>query len=144
MDLNSHLEFTIKDNMSRALVWFRQDLRIADNPAFFEACSHHQQIIPIYILDEKNSVLGEAQQWWLHHSLLALNKSLTKQLGLTLILRQGNPLDILLELVNSHTVDAVYWNRCYEPKNIERDKNIKATLQQNGIHTLSFKRQFIA
>lgn len=124
--------------MSTALVWFRQDLRLADNPAFFEACSNHKKVIPLYILDEKNSLLGEAQAWWLHHSLLALSDSLTIQSGLKLILRKGNPLEIILELVNARSIDAIYWNRCYEPMSIERDKQIKATLQEKNIDVFSF------
>ncbi|PJD96043.1 MAG: deoxyribodipyrimidine photolyase [Legionella sp.] len=124
--------------MSHALVWFRQDLRLADNPALFEACMNHTKVIPLYILDEKNSVLGEAQAWWLHHSLHALNNSLTTQLGLKLLLRKGNPLAIILELVKTLDIDAIYWNRCYEPKSIERDKQIKATLQQTRTQAFSF------
>lgn len=124
--------------MSTALVWFRQDLRLADNPAFFEACTKHETVIPVYIFDEKNSVLGEAQAWWLHHSLQALNDSLTTQLGLKLILRKGKPLEIILDLLNTFRINAIYWNRCYEPKNIERDKKIKATFQESGIDVFSF------
>src|SRR4051794_16491911 len=113
--------------MSIALVWFRQDLRLADNPAFFEACTNYETVIPIYILDE-NSVLGEAQAWWLHHSLTSLNDSLNTQFGLTLILRKGNPLNIILDFQRTARIDAIYWSRCYEPKSIERNKIIKARL----------------
>ena len=124
--------------MSTALVWFRQDLRLTDNPAFFEACTKHETVIPIYILDEQNSVLGEAQAWWLHHSLQALNNALVAQHGIKLVLRKGNPLEIILDLVNSAGIDGIYWNRCYEPKSIERDKKIKATVQEHGIDVSSF------
>jgi deoxyribodipyrimidine photo-lyase len=124
--------------MSLAIIWFRKDLRLTDNPAFIEACNNNQNVIPLYILDGKNSVLGEAQGWWLHHSLLALKDSLKNSLGLNLILRQGNPLEIILELVTSLNINAVYWNRCYEPMSIKQDKNIKATLKEKGIDALSF------
>lgn len=124
--------------MTSALVWFRQDLRLTDNPAFFEACTNHEKVLVLYILDEKSSVAGEAQAWWLHHSLIALKDSLEKERGLTLILRKGNPLKIIQELVNTLAIDSVYWNRCYEPSSIARDKNIKATLQQDGIEVNSF------
>jgi deoxyribodipyrimidine photo-lyase len=122
--------------MTIALVWFRQDLRLSDNPAFIEACSQHQVVIPLYIYDKKTSVLGEAQAWWLHHSLSSLNCSL-KQLGLSLILRRGEPLEIILDLLKTAPVSAVFWNRCYEPKAIARDKKIKATLLNQGIEVLS-------
>lgn len=122
--------------MSIALVWFRQDLRLNDNPAFIKACSHYQFVIPLYIYEEKNSVLGRAQAWWLHHSLISLSHSL-KQLGLNLILRKGDPLEIILDLVKSVSANAVFWNRCYEPTAISRDKKIKATLLEYGVEAHS-------
>ena len=123
--------------MISALVWFRQDLRLADNPAFFEICTHYEKLIPIYIFDEQNSVLGEAQAWWLHHSLRSLSNALAQR-GLKLILRKGNPLEILLELINTVSIEAIYWNRCYEPKCIKRDIKIKAALQEKNIDVMSF------
>jgi deoxyribodipyrimidine photo-lyase len=122
--------------MTIALLWFRQDLRLDDNPAFIEACSQHEFVVPLYIYDEKNSVLGAAQAWWLHHSLNSLSTSLGNR-GLTLILRKGNPLEIILELVKQLSIDSVYWNRCYEPLVIERDKKIKAALLSTGTHIKS-------
>lgn len=124
--------------MSTALVWFRQDLRLTDNPAFFEACTNHKTVIPVYILDKKNSTIGKAQEWWLHYSLKALNDSLIKQQDLTLILRQGDPLELISTLVKTAKVDTIYWNRCYEPKSIERDKKIKATLQESKRSVFTF------
>ncbi|CDZ78450.1 Deoxyribodipyrimidine photo-lyase [Legionella massiliensis] len=122
--------------MTTALIWFRQDLRLVDNPAFIEACSQHQFVIPLYIYDKQNSVLGAAQAWWLHHSLIALRNSLSNQ-GLDLVLRKGNPLEIILDLVKRLSVESVYWNRCYEPLVIERDKKIKAALLESGINVQS-------
>ena len=118
--------------MTIALIWFRQDLRLQDNPAFVRACAQHQSVIALYIYDEKTSVLGEAQAWWLHHSLISLNQSLEGH-DLSLILRKGNPLEIILELIEQQSITAVYWNRCYEPQAIERDKKIKATLLKRNI-----------
>ena len=62
--------------------WFRQDLRLSDNPAFFEA-SKNTSILPIYIFDNKNSKefsMGAASRFWLHHSLASLDKSLDENL----------------------------------------------------------------
>ncbi len=123
--------------MTIALVWFRQDLRLTDNPAFIEACSHHEIVIPLYIYDDKCSVLGQAQAWWLHHSLIALGKSLNQQ-GLSLVLRKGAPQEIILELVAQYGVESVYWNRCYEPQAIARDKKIKLALGEREIKVQSF------
>lgn len=117
--------------MSTAIVWFRQDLRLTENPAFIHACNEHDTIIPLYIYDKKNSILGGAQQWWLHHSLLALESTLKKN-NLSLILRQGNPASILLDIMQQFSVTAIYWNRCYEPQLIARDKHIKSMLLKEG------------
>lgn len=124
--------------MSVALVWFRQDLRCQDNPALAAACQAHETIIPVYIADPipKNTV-GEAQGWWLHHSLSAL-KSELRQHGLDLCLRHGVILPQLLQLIEQYNVDTVYWNRCYEPQSISRDKTIKEALKQLGLKVLSF------
>jgi deoxyribodipyrimidine photo-lyase len=63
---------------STAIYWFRQDLRLSDNPALTLA-SEHERVLPIYILDDTNpneQAMGGASRWWLHHSLHALNQSL--------------------------------------------------------------------
>ena len=122
--------------MTNAIVWFRQDLRLCDNPAFAEACRHHQFIIPIYILDQFSTLLGGAQRWWLHHSLASLDKGL-KKIGLGLCRRQGQAFDILKQLVQDHQIEAIYWNRCYEPVAIERDILIKKFFQACGVRVVS-------
>ncbi len=122
--------------MSNAIVWFRQDLRLSDNPAFVDACHQHDRVIPIYILDEGTVPLGGAQRWWLHHSLLALQGRLNDR-GLDLCLRRGNALEILEQLVRDHDIDAIYWNRCYEPPAIKRDAAIKTYFQQRAIQVMS-------
>lgn len=121
--------------MSAAIIWFRQDLRSHDNPAFISGCNNHPIVIPLYILDDQTT-LGSAQKWWLHHSLLALEKSLQKQ-GLPLLLRRGKAVDILSQLSKEFHVDTVYWNRCYEPLAIQRDSLIKKTLGGQGVNVIS-------
>ena len=63
---------------AKSIVWFRQDLRVKDNPALL-AATDLGEIIPVYILDEENAQdhsMGGASKWWLHESLKSLNKSL--------------------------------------------------------------------
>lgn len=116
---------------SIAIHWFRQDLRLSDNPSLTSA-SKHTKVMPIYILDDENPgdyMLGAASKWWLHHSLKALNISLDKKLSVY----AGNPLDILLDIIARYDVTAVYWNRCYQPWCIQRDAEIKKQLTAKGI-----------
>lgn len=65
------------------IVWFRQDLRLSDNPAFRSAAGAGAQVLPIYILDDENAgewSMGAASHWWLHHSLTALDHELENRL----------------------------------------------------------------
>lgn len=125
--------------MSIALVWFRRDLRLRDNPALSQALAAHDQVIPLYIhapYEEAPWSPGGAARWWLHHSLTALAESL-HQRGSRLLLRQGDSLAVLLDLVRTTGASAVYWNRLYEPAAIARDTLIKTTLQAAGVSVAS-------
>ena len=126
--------------MSTALIWFRRDLRLHDNPALSHAAATHDSIIPIYIHapdEEAPWAPGAASRWWLHHSLAALDESLRRQSS-RLVIRQGGSLDELHALIQETGATAVYWNRLYEPAGIARDKAIKATLWENGVQAESF------
>lgn len=130
-------KITVNERTSTAIFWFKQDLRCEDNPALSLACAEHDHIIPLYIKEESPVLpMGGAQLWWLHHSLTALKKKLN-EVQLDLYLRQANPLTLLKELIKEYKVDTVYWNRCYEPMHIERDKAIKATLREQGVRVVT-------
>lgn len=124
--------------MQTVIVWFRRDLRLADNPALHAAKG--AQIIPVYIhAPEENAPWqpGGASRWWLHHSLTALSAQL-KRCGSRLIIRTGETLSVLQELVRETGADAVYLNRLYEPVTIARDTRIKTRLNTLGIEYRSF------
>src|ERR1700742_710914 len=100
-----------------SLVWFRIDLRLADNPALQAAVEHGGPIIPVFIYapdEETPWQPGGASKWWLHKSLEKLQSSL-HGIGSRLILRQGPSLETLLLLIKEIGADAVFWNRRYEP-----------------------------
>jgi deoxyribodipyrimidine photo-lyase len=117
------------------LLWFRQDLRLADNPAL-QAAAEAGSVLPIYILDDVNAGawrMGAASRTWLHQSLTALNHSLGGKLQLFC----GDARAIIMSLVETLPVDTVLWNRCYEPWRIDRDAQIKAELATRGVETRS-------
>ncbi len=126
---------------SVAILWFRQDLRLDDNPALIEA-ANQGAVLPIYILDDETPGdwrLGGASRVWLHHALTALNKSLSGKL----VIRHGNPLDILENLITQTKAQHLYWNRLYESFSIARDKKIKETLSARGITIKSFNASLL-
>lgn len=120
----------------KAIVWFRQDLRISDNPALYNAALDHE-IVPIYIVeegDENSRRMGSASRWWLHYSLSSLDQSLVNKLNIY----SGKAQPLIYQIVKRLGIDTVCWNRCYEPWRIERDHSIKEMLEREGITVLSF------
>lgn len=126
--------------MSTALVWFRRDLRLADNPAFAAALESGKKLLAIYIHAPEEQAPwapGGASKSWLHHSLNALGEALSVR-GQRLWLFDGPSLETLERLIRAADVSAVYWNRCYEPALMARDKVIKTALRQLGVEVSSF------
>jgi deoxyribodipyrimidine photo-lyase len=119
--------------MSPALIWFRRDLRLADNPAWQALIDEGRTPIPVYIHDEPdtNWPLGAASAGWLHHSLIALQQSLRKH-GSDLLIFQGNPENLLPGLMKQARTDRLAWNRCYEPAWTARDTRIRLALERDG------------
>ncbi|WP_405229545.1 cryptochrome/photolyase family protein [Lentisalinibacter sediminis] len=128
--------------MSRgtALIWFRRDLRLSDNPALRRAVDESDTIVPVFIHDDEEGewAHGSASRWWLHHSLAALDEAL-RQKGSRLVIRRGDPLAVLRELAGDTGADAVHWNRLYDPHLVQRDTRVKEGLAESGIRGRSEK-----
>jgi len=126
--------------MNPAIVWFRNDLRLADNPALHAAVASKRPLVCLYIHDEKTPgtrCLGGAARWWLHGSLQALHAALVKQGGRLVILR-GAAASTLLSLASGLQAAAVYWNRRYDASGRELDSSLETSLKQRDIEVASF------
>lgn len=123
-----------------SLVWFRIDLRLADNPALQAAIRHGGAVVPVFIHSPEEEAPwepGGASRWWLHHSLRALGDDL-QAAGSRLILRRGPSLATLQEIVNETGAGAVFWNRRYEPAAAKRDAAVEKGLRGAGLTAGSF------
>ena len=129
--------------MMTTLVWFRNDLRLEDNPAL-TAALRTGAIIPVYIQARGKNALfeGGASRWWRHHSLLALDNNLRAR-GSHLIIRQGEALTVLQTLIKDTGATAVFWNRRMAPAARAQDAAIKATLKASGIEVQSFNGNYL-
>jgi len=132
---------------NRAIVWFRRDLRLADNPALRAAVDgDFEAIVPVFIHapDELGQwAPGGAQRVWLHQSLCALAQEL-EHLGSRLVIRTGPTQDTLDTLIEESGATAVFWNRLYDPAEIERDKAVKQNLADRGdLEVASFKAHLL-
>jgi deoxyribodipyrimidine photo-lyase len=111
------------------IAWFRNDLRISDNPALSAAADGGRPVLPVYILDDESPgefAMGAASRWWLHHSLSRLNEALDGRL----LLACGNAETLIPDLAAEVDAAGVYWNRGYEPWQVRRDRSIKSSLRE--------------
>jgi deoxyribodipyrimidine photo-lyase len=123
------------------LVWFRRDLRLRDNPALSAACKECRKIVPLFVFDEpllRSQVFGSACVGFMLGCLEELRRSLAEQ-GLILAWRMGEPIDTVMRAAAELSVDAVYWNRDYEPAAMTRDRTVQQGLAQQGRTVRTFK-----
>lgn len=81
---------------------------------------------------------GEAGHWWLNESLKRLQESYRLRFGASLIILEGEALEVLQKLVKKYKINQVLWNRLYSPETIKRDTIIKKTFQDQGVDVETF------
>ncbi|MCU1441610.1 MAG: deoxyribodipyrimidine photolyase [Rhodoglobus sp.] len=117
-----------------SVVWLRDDLRLADNPALTAAAERGEPVILLYVLDHVSPgirPLGAASRWWLHHSLRCLAESAP------LVLRRGGAEQVVSELVAEVDAGAVFWNRRYGASR-DIDARLKQRLRDDRLDVRSF------
>lgn len=127
-----------------SLVWFRNDLRLADNPALTAALASGR-VVPVYVLDTETEGVrapGAASRWWLHHSLASLDASL-RALGSRLILRHGPAEAALADVAAACGATSVHWNRLYDAGARARDSRIKESFKARGVAAESHKASLL-
>jgi deoxyribodipyrimidine photo-lyase len=123
-----------------SILWLRNDLRLADNPALAAAARRGGPVVAVFIWspeEEGDWPPGGASKWWLHQSLAALGSHL-RELGSRLVIRRGPTLDTLRALARETGMNAVFCNRRYEPAAIARDATIQEALLADGLAAESF------
>lgn len=123
-----------------ALVWMRDDLRVADNPALSAGIEQGGAVVALFVLDEiSESIrpLGGASRWWLHESLRSLTHALG-ELNIPLVLRRGSATEIVSQVATEARAQAVFWNRRYGAAEIAIDTALKKGLRASGLRVESF------
>lgn len=117
-----------------AVVWLRNDLRLADNPALRAAFGTGHRVVAVYVeeTDKRLRHRGAASRWWLHHSLNALAEDLAG-IGVRLETQRGDG----LEVIRGYSPEAVFWNRRYAAAEREVDTEIKDALKRDGVEAVS-------
>ncbi|MEX0825754.1 MAG: deoxyribodipyrimidine photo-lyase [Acidimicrobiia bacterium] len=127
---------------SPTIVWYRRDLRIADNAALSSAIDTGRPVIPVFIWAREEDAPwqpGVASRWWLHHSLKSLAVDLGTR-GSRLVIRQADDsLDELRRIIAETGADTVMWNRLYEPSRADGDRRVADALRRDGLEVVSFE-----
>jgi len=126
--------------VAAAVVWLRQDLRLADNPALQAACRRGGPVVPVFVWapeEEGAWPPGSASRWWLHQSLEQLAAAFDA-VGAEMIIRRGSSLAELRRVAKETGADAVFWNRRYDAASIARDHQVEQALRAAGLQTESF------
>ncbi|HBH80823.1 MAG TPA: deoxyribodipyrimidine photo-lyase, partial [Nitrospira sp.] len=125
----------------RGIVWFRRDLRLADQPALAVACEECDEVIPLFVFDEpllRSHEFGSACVNFMLGCLEELQASLGA-IGLPLQWRRGSQVDEVFRAALEWEADVVYWNRDCEPRALARDLAVQERLAQEGIAAKTFK-----
>ncbi|WP_431158204.1 cryptochrome/photolyase family protein [Winogradskyella poriferorum] len=129
-----------------SIFWFRRDLRLSDNVGLFKALQGNHNVMPIFIFDK--DILDklpedDARVTFIHDTLQDMRSTLQDNFGSSIGIYYGKPLEIYKSLVETHQIEAVYTNHDYEPYATERDQEIKAFLNGQGISFHTYKDQVI-
>jgi deoxyribodipyrimidine photo-lyase len=117
------------------LLWFRRDLRLADQAAVAAAAASGRPVVPVYVLDDGADgvrPLGGASKWWLDKSLAAHGAELERR-GSRLVVRRGPSREVLPALARETGATAAVWGRSFEPGARERDADVRAALEAAGV-----------
>lgn len=116
-----------------AIIWFRKDLRLADNPALHAALATGRAVLPVFVLDESDGrPLGAASRWWLHHSLNSLSTAVAAH-GARLLLRRGDAADVIPALAAETGAASVHFNRDFDPPAMAKERRVADALKRRGI-----------
>ncbi len=116
--------------MKTALWWIRRDLRLSDNQALTAALSAAEQVLPVFVVDpffSETPYAGEKRRAFLYDGLNALEASLIER-GSALVVRSGNPVEVLSELLRETGGEGIFAEADFSPYALRRDEKIAREL----------------
>jgi deoxyribodipyrimidine photo-lyase len=115
----------------RAILWFRRDLRLTDHPALLAAAAEGD-IVPLFVVDPVFAVAGAPRRAYLHDCLRSLDDALRERTGLGLVIRHGDPVDVVPAVAEEVGAVRVFVSRDYAPYGRRRDEAVATALRSTG------------
>ena len=121
----------------KGLVWIREDLRLESNTALINASINHEKVSAIYLYNKEYfDNKREAQKWWISKSLESLGSELEK-FNINLEIIFSDELKFFSDIKDKNIF--VYWNKVYEPLQLDLDEKIIKVLNNKNIGYKNFK-----
>ena len=115
---------------TRSVLWLRRDLRLHDHPALVEAATTTDEVVPLFVIDASLwTTSGGARREYLRHSLTALNASMDNNL----VVRVGNPADVVPRVAREVGASAVHISADFAPYGSIRDAAVEKALDATGV-----------
>ena len=133
----------------KSLMWFRNDLRMDDNPALRNACIESDEVHAIYIFSSKQNELhneANCKIEFVIDNLKKLDKELSKiNIPLTIIDSQGfdDNSDIIFNLFKERSFTKVFWNNQFGTDEQKRDELVKRSFEINNIEFSSYDEKVV-
>ena len=112
-----------------SLMWFRRDLRLRDNPALLRAAAA-DPVVPVFVLDARLTEPSGAPRVAF---LLRCLRELDETLGGALVLRSGDPREVIARIAEESGASSVFGTADFGPYGRERDAAVAALLAERGV-----------
>ncbi len=119
------------------IMWLRRDFRLSDNPALTAAVQTGLPVLFVVLRDQRLQTLGAAAKYRYGLAVAAFAKTVNA-LGHRVILRTGDALPALQQVIKETGANRLFWNRLYDPTSRAIDAEVKATLTDAGHRCDSF------
>lgn len=126
---NNKMHIKIMNKLTISIIWFRQDLRLADNPALQDACKKFPLLAIVSATKNQITTQGLSSNWWHYHTLKDLNQSLDNKLNFYNL----DPIKIIQQLMHTYTIAQVSWNSVFEPAAILQERELIVQLEKMNI-----------
>ncbi|MBO9730495.1 MAG: deoxyribodipyrimidine photo-lyase [Chitinophaga sp.] len=129
-----------------SLCWFRRDLRLDDQAAFYYALRAGLPVVPVFVFD--TNILDDLEDKqdqrmiFIHAALEEMQQQL-KAYGSTMEVFYGTPEAAFSHWMSKYNVASVYANHDYEPYAIDRDAAISKQVAEKGASFHTYKDQVI-
>lgn len=130
--------------MSKGLCWIRRDIRLHDHAALSHCTQENDQVYLAFMFDNaildplKKKATSDRRVQFITQSLAEIQTTLALH-NTTIIIRYGNPVDIIPTLVQEFDIDQLYFNRDYSTYAVTRDTSVTQKVTDMGKKVYTFK-----